>query len=213
MNIVTKKLDDLKRPEKNIRKHPEAQMKEYVRSLKKNGQLKLLVIDEFDVIWIGNGLYEAMLRCGYTEAFCLVKSGMTEADKKKMMMADNKIFGLGVDDLDTFNSFLEELSGDLDIPGYDEDILRSMVAEAEDISEIVSEYGMIDDSDIEEIRAAKEKKETLIAKAEQATTAAGEASPPPSPSPLPAPPPAAPEEAAAVRKYVICPNCGEKVWL
>ena len=213
MNIVKKALADLKRPEKNIRMHPEAQLREYVRSVKKNGQLKLLVIDEYDVIWIGNGLYEAMLRCGYTEAYCLVKAGMTEADKKKMMMADNKIFGLGVDDLDTFNTFLEELSEDLDIPGYDEDLLRSMIADAEDVSEKISEYGTINDDEIEEIRAAREKKEALIEKAEQSATATPigpheeEEAPPASGS-------AEVDAAQAdVKKFIIRPKCGEKIWL
>lgn len=213
MNIVKKALSDLKRPERNIRMHPEAQIKEYVRSVKKNGQLKPIVIDENDVVWIGNGLYEAMLRCGYTDAYCLVKSGMTEADKKKMMMADNKIFGLGVDDLDTFNAFLEELSADLDIPGYDEDILRSMVAEADDISARISEYGTIDDDEIEEIRAAKDKKDALIEKAEQANRAPAAESVPPAPAQAPAPLSDDPAEPAEVRKFVICPSCGEKIWL
>ena len=69
MNIVKMPLADLKRPERNIRIHPEAQIKEYVRSVKKNGQIKLLVIDENNTILIGNGLHEAMLRSGYTEAY------------------------------------------------------------------------------------------------------------------------------------------------
>ena len=214
MNIVKMPLADLKRPERNIRIHPEAQIKEYVRSVKKNGQIKLLVIDENNTILIGNGLHEAMLRSGYTEAYCIVKAGMTEADKMKMMMADNKIFSLGIDNLDTFNAFLEELVDDLDIPGYDEDILRSMVADAEDISEKISEYGTIDDDEIEEIRAAREKKEALIAKAEQATTAPAAKSVPPTPAQAPAPPISEPPAPTTdVQKYVICPKCGEKIWL
>ena len=37
--------------------------------------------------------------------------------KKKLMIADNKIFSLGIENLETLNSFLEDLQGDLDIPG------------------------------------------------------------------------------------------------
>ena len=45
------------------------------------------------------------------------------------------------ENLDTFNSFLEQLQGDLDIPGFDEDILKQMVSDAEDVTEKLSEYG------------------------------------------------------------------------
>ena len=67
--------------------HPDSQIKEYVRSLEKNGQLKLIVIDEDNTIWIGNGLYQAMMKAGWSEAKCLVKRGMTRQQKIKMMMA------------------------------------------------------------------------------------------------------------------------------
>ena len=92
MNIVKRKLSELKQAEKNIRMHPDKQINEYIRSLEKNGQLKPIVIDENNVIWIGNGLYQAMTKAGYKEAYCLLKEGMTEKDKKKMMLSDNRIF-------------------------------------------------------------------------------------------------------------------------
>lgn len=47
------------------------------------------------------------------------------------MIADNKIFSLGIENLDTLNAFLEELQDDLDIPGYDSEILQQMIADAE----------------------------------------------------------------------------------
>ena len=203
MNIVTRQLSELKRAERNIRMHPEKQIHEYCRSLEKNGQLKLIVIDEDNVIWIGNGLYEAMLRCGYTEAYCLLKEGMSEADKKKMMLADNKIFGLGVDDLETFDIFLEELKDDLDIPGFDEGLLRSMVSQAGEVSEKLQEYGTLDDDEIKEIKAARERKDLLMTSGvsdeepgEEETESV-----------------AADEKREPVRKFVVCPHCGENVWL
>ena len=48
-----------------------------------------------------------------------------ENQKKKLMIADNKIFSLGIENLETLNSFLEDLQGDLDIPGFDEEILKT----------------------------------------------------------------------------------------
>ena len=87
MKIVKRKLSELRHPDLNSRKHPEKQIRELKRSIQKNGQTRLLVIDENNVIWIGNGLYQAMTELGMTEAHCLVKEGMSETDKKKMMVS------------------------------------------------------------------------------------------------------------------------------
>ena len=39
MEIVVRKLSELKQNEENIRMHPDTQIREYVRSLEKNGHL------------------------------------------------------------------------------------------------------------------------------------------------------------------------------
>lgn len=69
MKVIKKRLDDLKHPEKNVRIHSEQQIRELKRSLEKFGQTRALVVDENNVILIGNGLYEAMVSLGYQEAF------------------------------------------------------------------------------------------------------------------------------------------------
>lgn len=205
MNIVKRNLSDLKRPEKNIRLHPEKQMQEYIRSVKKNGQLKLLVIDEDNVIWIGNGLYEAMLACGYTEAYCLLKDNMTDKDKKKMMMSDNRVFDLGVDDMAAFDALIAELGDDLDVPGFDEELLKSLIADADDIDDMMSDYGLVDDDKKAEIAAAKE---TYEKQAEAFANAPQENS-----APTEHPTAEAHAEESEQQKYIICPKCGEKIWL
>ena len=156
MNVTTKRLDALKHPKKNVRIHSEQQIRELKRSLEKFGQTRAIVVDEDNTILIGNGLYEAMVNLGYQEATVYVKTGLSENEKKKLMIADNKIFSLGIENLDTLNSFLEDLHDDLDIPGYDSEILKQMVSEADDITEKLSSYGTLDD---EEIKAIKEKNE------------------------------------------------------
>lgn len=159
MKVIKKRLDDLKHPEKNVRIHSEQQIRELKRSLEKFGQTRALVVDENNVILIGNGLYEAMVSLGYQEASVYVKTELSENDKKKLMIADNKTYALGIDNLDTLNEFLEELQGDLDIPGYDEEILQQMVADADEVTEKISEYGTLDESEIQKIKEANEKQE------------------------------------------------------
>ena len=177
------------------------------------GQIRPIVIDENNVILAGNGLYDTLIRLEYEEAEVYQYFDLTENQKKKLMIADNKIFSLGIENLDTLNSFLEDLHDDLDIPGYDSEILKQMVSEADDITEKLSSYGTLDD---EEIKAIKEKNEkaSLPEHGEENpnTGVAYTASEVPLQS--------AGDtdngedgEAADVKKFVICPKCGEKIWL
>lgn len=209
MEIITMKLADLVKPEKNVRIHTEQQLREFQRSVKMFGQIRPIVVDENNVILAGNGLYDTLIAMGKETADVYKYDNLTENQKKKLMIADNKIFSLGIENLDTLNSFLEDLQGDLDIPGFDEDILKQMVSEAEDVTEKLSEYGTLDDEEIQSIKESGERKEQQIqkAEAEQAT---------PAPQPIAQPQQEMPEDSedtTEVKKFVICPKCGEKIWL
>lgn len=206
MNVRKMPLASLQRPERNVRMHTEKQLREFERSVSMFGQLRPIVVDENRVILAGNGLYETLLRMGWEEADVLQMEGLTENQKKKLMLADNKIFGLGVDDLDSFDAFLVELKDDLDIPGFDEDLLRSMVAQAGEVTETLKEYGTLDESEIEDIKAARERKDLYM------TEGMGEDDEEPE-APAAGPAQQAAEPREPVRQYVVCPNCGEKIWL
>lgn len=208
MNTTNIKLSELKRPERNVRMHTDKQIIEFKRSVQKFGQIRPIVVDENYVILCGNGLYEALVALGWEEAVCLVMTGMTENDKKKLMLADNRIFNLGVDDLSAFDDFIKSLDGDLDIPGYDKEFLESLVMDADEASNMLSEYGKLDDEEIGNIKAAKNAVEPSMPY-EPANTLPNNASP------------VATnglstedtrEEASEVRKSVKCPHCGELIW-
>lgn len=217
MKVIKKRLDDLKHPEKNVRIHSEQQIRELKRSLEKFGQTRALVVDENNVILIGNGLYEAMVSLGYQEASVYVKTELSENDKKKLMIADNKTYALGIDNLDTLNEFLEELQGDLDIPGYDEEILQQMVADADEVTEKISEYGTLDESEIQKIKEANEKREQKAAATEISDNNSENSSENPNASDNQSSERQNTTETeleiTETRKFVICPNCGEKIWL
>lgn len=218
MNVITMPISELKRPERNVRIHTDKQLKEFERSIRMFGQIRPLVVDETNTILAGVGCFETLCRMGAAEAAVYKVSDLTESQKKKLMIADNKIYGLGIDNLETFDSFLKELSDDLDIPGFDESILQSMVAEAEEVTDKIMEYGSVDDSEIESLKVAKARKEALMEKAGQKQEATALAQPVAVPQPVPAPSnlPLADEEdtePTEIRKFVICPNCGEKIWL
>lgn len=211
MKQLTMKLKDLVRPERNIRIHTEKQLAEFERSVRMFGQIMPIVIDENNIILAGNGLYETLLRMNREEAFVYKYEDLTEAQKKKLMIADNKIFSLGIENLDTLNEFLEELEGDLDIPGFDEDILRQMVADADEITEKISEYGTLDEEEVRKIKEANEKREQAEATDNGADQGAD--------LPLQAPERQSGGDAgvgqdpAETGRFVICPKCGERIWL
>ena len=178
-----------------------------MRSLEQFGQCRDLVVDEANTVLSGNGLWEAMKRRGDTEASAIRLSGLTDNQKLKYMLADNKTFSLGVEDLDAINSVLEQLGTDLDVPGYDEDTLRALTATAEEVTSKLMEYGTIDEDKIAEIKARGERKEAMIQQVQA--------------SPSPDSPASNYEEADSdgeesvgeVRKSVVCPKCGERIWL
>lgn len=212
MEVITMNLADLVKPEKNTRIHTEQQLKEFERSVRMFGQIRPIVVDENNVILAGNGLYDTLAMMGQETAEVYRYDNLTENQKKKLMIADNKVFSLGIENLDTLNCFLEELQGDLDIPGFDEEILKQMVSEAEDITDKLCEYGTLDDEEIQSIKASAARREAAapqMQEPESSNSVMPQRSIPTSEKILEV----QDEETTEIKKFVLCPKCGEKIWL
>ncbi len=199
MKIVKKPLADLHPPKRNIRKHTDKQIAEYVRSLEMFGQIKPVVIDETGEIIAGNGLYLALVQMGAKDCDCYIISGMTEAQKKKLMMADNRVYELGITDMDAFEEIIKELDGDVDVPGWDADLLDMMNAAAADVDDMVSGYGAFDQGDVDKV-------------SERPAAETGSRQPAP-PQPSGDAPQGEPAEKPGVEKFITCPKCGERICL
>lgn len=148
MKITVKKLADLRKPAHNIRRHSDKQITEYVRSIEMFGQIKPLVVDEHGEIIAGNGLFEALTRMGRETCDCYVVTGLTDVQKKKLMMADNKVYELGFTDTDAIEQLVKELDGDTDVPGWDADLLKMLDSTIEEADEIVNDYGSFPDTEV-----------------------------------------------------------------
>ena len=109
------------------------------------------------------------------------------------------------------------MQGDLDIPGYDEEILQQMVADADEVTEKISEYGALDESEIQKIKEANEKREQKAAAAEISDNNSENSSENPNTSDNQSSErqntTETEPEITETQKFVICPNCGEKIWL
>lgn len=215
MQKVIKNLSELVQPEKNVRIHTEKQLQEFEKSVRMFGQIRPIVIDEKNVILAGNGLYETLQRMKWERAECYQYTDLSENQKKKLMIADNRIFSLGIENLDTLNDFLVELQGDLEIPGFDEEILRQMVSDADEITEKIAEYGTLDDAEIQKIKEGNELREQKAAESPANVpigsfqTVSGNAkTEPENLEPVPES-----EPTTEAQRFIVCPKCGEKVWL
>lgn len=181
----------LKTPELNTRIHPEKQINEIRRSLRKWGQYKNIVIDDRNLVLAGNGLVEAMRAEGMEKASAIVLYDLSGNEKKKLMMADNKTAGLGIDNLGNIEQLISELAGDFDIPGFDDEVLNSINAASDEISQALEDYGVATAGNLEEIEAHAN------ANGESGADVPGTDREPP----------------AEDRPSVTCPNCGARVWL
>lgn len=191
-------LSELRKPPRNIRKHGAKQIEEYMRSVEMFGQIRPIIVDETGEIIAGNGLYEAMKGLGKTEADVYIMDGLTDTQKKKLMMADNRIFNLGSDDMGVFEEFLAELGGDFDVPGYDMDLLQTLTFTEDDVGTAQSSYGRVSEDDREALQRTETRYEESY---ETAAESAQELRP------------AHPETPTLDQRYIICPKCGEKIWL
>lgn len=214
MQTVKKKFSELRETDKNIRKHSDHQIAEYIKSLEMFGQMRPLVVTDDGEILVGNGMFKAMSRMGWEEADAYVMTGLTKTQKRKLMLADNKVYELGSTSLDDFEDILKDLGGDFDIPGYDSDLLSSIMSPVEE--EILG-YGTQEPSVTE-----PSKDETVefhsVGQAQYAPPQKDEYGgfvDPNAPAPAPTPImrndiPTAP---AQQERYIICPHCGEKICL
>lgn len=203
MKITKKKLSELKPPEKNARMHTDKQIAEFQRSIKMFGQIRPIVVDENNVVLAGNGLMATLQSMGYETADCYVVTGLSENEKKKLMLADNRIFDLGVDDMAAFDALIAELGDDLDVPGFDDALLQSLTADAEEVDTIMSSYGLIDDTRKAQMESARENYDKQETATEQLY----------SDVPHETDYEDRPENSEEQRRCVICPKCGERIWL
>ncbi len=161
MKITKMKVAELKPLEVNVRRHNERQIQELARSVKAFGQTRAIVIDEENNILIGNGLHAALMHLGMTECFVFRKTGLSETEKKKLILADNKTFSLGVDDYANIEAYLSDITatGDFDIAGFDEESLRGLMRDAEEVLADAKNYGVLPESTVNQNKQAAERVE------------------------------------------------------
>lgn len=205
MKLESVKLEELKPLEKNVRKHNDKQIEELQKSVKQFGQTRAMVIDENNNILIGNGLYYALLKMGEKDGICYRKTGLTEIEKKKLILSDNKTYSLGSDDYNEINNYIQDITsaGDFEIAGFDKYILEQMVATDEEIEKAIEDYGTITDDTLNENQVERPsyniQNENISTKEEvKPATIVTETKT---------------GQTNQDKKYIICPSCGEVIYI
>ena len=138
MEIVNKKVIDLIPYINNSRTHNEEQVKQICASINEFGFTNPLLIDEKDNIIAGHGRLLASKKLGMEEVPCIVLSGLTEAQKKAYIIADNKLaLNAGWDDelLNLELENLKELDFDISLTGFNIDELDDVLGEEKEVEE------------------------------------------------------------------------------
>lgn len=107
MELKTKKLVEIHPYPGNPRKNDGA-VDAVAESIRQCGYVAPIIVDEEGVILAGHTRYKALQKVGYTEAQVIVKEGLTEEQKKKYRLLDNKTNELASWD---FELLAQELEG------------------------------------------------------------------------------------------------------
>lgn len=115
MELKKIELSKIKPYEKNARKNDDA-VEYVVKSIEQCEYIAPIILDENNVILAGHTRWKALKKLGYKEAECVIKEGLSEEQKKKYRLLDNKTAEFAEWDFDLLEDELAGLDfGDLEI--------------------------------------------------------------------------------------------------
>lgn len=107
MELVTLKIKDIKPYDRNARRNNQA-VEAVAESILQCEYISPIIVDENHVILAGHTRWKALKKLGRKDAECVVKAGLTDEQKRKYRLLDNKTSEIA--DWD-YNLLLSELDG------------------------------------------------------------------------------------------------------
>ena len=147
LKVEYKKISDLIPYVNNTRTHSDTQVLQIASSIKEFGFTNPILIDEEGRVIAGHGRIMGAKKLGLDEAPTITLKGLTEAQRKAYIIADNKLaLNSGWDEelLKVELQALDEIDFDLSVIGFDEDELSSYLDDTE-LTE-----GLTDEDDVPE---------------------------------------------------------------
>lgn len=140
MNIIEKKISDLKPYDKNAKTHPKKQVELLAKNIEKFGFTTPILINENDELIAGHGRLLAMQILKRETVPCVLIEGLSESEIKALRLADNKIAEMGEWDMDIAIAELKELSEDeLELTGFDKDLIIEAEEKDDEVPEILKD--------------------------------------------------------------------------
>lgn len=128
----------------NARTHSKAQVAQIAASIKEFGWTQPVVVDSKDMILAGHGRLLAARELGIEEVPVVCAEGLTEAQKKAYILADNRIAmssAWDIDLLSTEMSFLDGEGFESSLTGFSQKEIESILA-----GELIEQDSAPDDS-------------------------------------------------------------------
>ena len=119
----------------NSRTHSDEQVNQIASSIKEFGFTNPVLIDEDDGIIAGHGRLLAASKLAIEKIPCIILDGLTKAQKKAYVIADNQLASNAGWDLELLKVEIEdlkELDFDVDLLGFDDDFLDGLLVEEAD---------------------------------------------------------------------------------
>ena len=106
--VIWRPVSELKEFPGNPRRHPERQIAALMKSIRRVWTNPILV-DETGTILAGHGRWEAAKRLGMTEVPTIMVNGLSDAEKRAVVIADNRLPEQAVWDFDLLRGHFQEL--------------------------------------------------------------------------------------------------------
>lgn len=121
-------LEQLKMFADNPNMHPQEQVKAIAQSMEIYGQYYPIVVDESYNILCGHGKKLALEYRGETHGEVIILSGLSDKQKKKLIIEDNKIQSMSYVNFSQVEKIIKEI-GETDIIGFSTDYLEAIISE------------------------------------------------------------------------------------
>lgn len=134
LKVVYRQVNDLIPYARNARTHSDDQVTRIASSIKEFGFTNPILIDGENGIIAGHGRLMAAKKLGMREVPTIELSGLTDAQKRAYILADNKLaLNSGWDEsfLKLELKELEAIGADLDLTGFDDEELTALLADDE----------------------------------------------------------------------------------
>lgn len=132
MNVETVAIETLSADPANVRKHGEGQITKLMGALKRWGQTLPLLMDENNVVRIGNARLTAMQRLGWTEVQ-VVRLELPPSEWTALSIADNKLH----DESEFDQGALAEVVGAL--RAEDDDLAQAAGFTADELADLLGQ--------------------------------------------------------------------------